>query len=115
LVVAPYNMQVNLLKEQLPDGIRVGTIDKFQGTEAPVVIVSMGVSDVNDSARGLDFVFDINRLNVAISRAKALAIMVSNTDLYKCQISTVEQMRKASFFCSLIYLSEEVAEEDRSS
>lgn len=102
LVVAPYNMQVNLLKEQLPDGIRVGTIDKFQGKEAPVVIVSMGVSDVNDSGRGLDFVFDINRLNVAISRAKALALIVSNTDLYKCQISTVEQMRKASFFCSLI-------------
>lgn len=102
LVVAPYNMQVNLLKEQLSDSIKVGTIDKFQGKEAPVVIVSMGVSDVNDSTRGLDFVFEINRLNVAISRAKALAIIVSNTDLYKCQISSVEQMRKASFFCSLI-------------
>lgn len=101
LVVAPYNMQVNLLKEQLPEGIRVGTIDKFQGQEAPVVIVSMGVSDVNDSARGLDFVFDINRLNVAISRAKALAILVSSTNLYQCQITTIEQMEKASFFCSL--------------
>lgn len=104
LVVAPYNMQVNLLKEQLPEEIKVGTIDKFQGQEAPVVIVSMGVSDVNDSARGLDFVFDINRLNVAISRAKALAIIVSSSNLYRCQISTIEQMEKASFFCSLINL-----------
>lgn len=102
LVVAPYNMQVNLLKEHLPEGIRIGTIDKFQGQEAPVVIISMGVSDVNDSSRGLDFVFDINRLNVAVSRAKALAIIVSNQDLYKCQVNSILQLKKASFFCSLI-------------
>lgn len=104
LVVAPYNMQVNLLKEQLPEESRIGTIDKFQGQEAPVVIISMGVSDVNDSSRGLDFVFDINRLNVAVSRAKALAIIVSNLDLYKCQVNSILQLEKASFFCSLINL-----------
>ncbi len=102
LVVAPYNMQVNLLKEQLPEGIRIGTIDKFQGQEAPVVIISMGVSDVNDSSRGLDFVFDINRLNVAVSRAKALAIIVSNLDLYKCQVNSILQLKKASFFSTLV-------------
>lgn len=102
LVVAPYNMQVNLLKEHLPEGIRIGTIDKFQGQEAPVVIISMGVSDVNESSRGLDFVFDINRLNVAVSRAKALAIIVSNQDLYKCQVNSILQLESTSFFCSLI-------------
>lgn len=102
LVVAPYNMQVNLLKEQLPDRVRIGTIDKFQGQEAPVVIISMGVSDVNESSRGLDFVFDVNRLNVAVSRAKALAIIVSNQDLYKCQVNSILQLEKANFFCSLV-------------
>ena len=102
LIVAPYNMQVNLLKDHLSKNIQIGTIDKFQGQEAPVVIISMGVSDVNDSSRGLDFVFDINRLNVAVSRAKALAIIVSNQDLYKCQVSSILQLEKASFFCSLV-------------
>jgi uncharacterized protein len=77
LIVAPYNMQVNLLKEHLSKNIKIGTIYKYQGQQAPAVIISMGVSDVNNSARGLDFVFDINRLNVAVSRTQALAIKVS--------------------------------------
>jgi uncharacterized protein len=102
LVVAPYNMQVNLLKENLSKNIKIGTIDKFQGQQAPAVIISMGVSVVNDSARGLDFVFDINRLNVAVSRAQSLAIIVSNDDLYKCHVSSISQLEKASFYCSLI-------------
>jgi len=102
LVVAPYNMQVNLLKEKLGDAINVGTIDKFQGQEAPVVIVSLGTSDANESARGLDFVFDINRLNVAISRAKALAIIVANEGLHLCDVSTTDQMEKVNLFCRLI-------------
>jgi superfamily I DNA and/or RNA helicase len=102
LVVAPYNMQVNLLKEKLGGDIKVGTIDKFQGQEAAVVIVSLGTSDASESARGLDFVFDINRLNVAISRAKALAIVVANEGLHLCRISTTAQMGKVNLFCRLI-------------
>lgn len=101
LVVAPYNMQVNLLKEHLPAEMKIGTIDKFQGQEAPVVIISMAVSDVEDSARGLDFVFDINRLNVAISRAQALAIIVSNKGLQDCHVSSLKQMERVSFYCRL--------------
>lgn len=107
MIVAPYNMQVNLLKEKLnKDGsradLKIGTIDKFQGQEAPVVIISMTVSDSTDNPRGLDFIFDTNRLNVAVSRAKALAIIVSNEGLEKCNVTSIEQMEKVGLFCRLI-------------
>jgi uncharacterized protein len=98
LIVAPYNMQVNLLKNKLGGSYQIGTIDKFQGKEAPVVIISMAVSDVEDSPRGMDFVFDINRLNVAISRAKALAIILANEGLEQCMVNGVGQMEKVGFF-----------------
>jgi len=101
LIVAPYNMQVNLLKEKLNKNLRIGTIDKFQGQEAPVVIISMAVSDVAESPRGLDFVFDINRLNVAVSRAKAMTIIVANEGLEQCSVSSVKQMEKVGLFCRL--------------
>ena len=100
LVVSPYNMQVNLLKENIK-GIEIGTIDKFQGQEAPVVIISMAVSDVDESPRGLDFVFDINRLNVAVSRAKALAVIVANDRLECCNVSSMKKMEKVGLFCRL--------------
>jgi predicted RecB family nuclease len=102
LIVAPYNMQVNLLIEQLGPNYKIGTIDKFQGQEAPVVIISMAVSDVDDSPRGLDFIFDKNRLNVAISRAKALAIVVANQGLNDCSVNSLVQMEKVGFFCRLM-------------
>src|SRR5690606_41893797 len=70
LVVAPYNAQVDALKEAIPDLARnIGTVDKFQGREAPVVIYSMASSTVQDAPRGLNFLFNPNRLNVATSRA----------------------------------------------
>ena len=102
MVVAPYNMQVNLLRERLGDQIAIGTIDKFQGQEAICLIVSMSVSDVEESSRGLDFLFDINRLNVAVSRAQALAIIVANPGLEKCRVNSLEQMEKASFYSRLV-------------
>jgi len=101
LIVAPYNMQVNLLKEKLTGNLKIGTIDKFQGQEAPVVIISMAVSDVAESSRGLDFIFDINRLNVAVSRAQALAVIVGNEGLEKCNVNSLEQMEKVGFFIAL--------------
>ncbi len=101
LIVAPYNMQVNLLKERLGDQYRIGTIDKFQGQEAPVVIISMAISDVNDSPRGLDFIFDINRLNVAVSRAQALAIIVANKTLQNITDVNAIQIKKLGFYISL--------------
>jgi len=102
LVVAPYNMQVNLLKQGLDDRLKIGTIDKFQGQEAPVVIISMASSDVNESARGIDFLFDTHRLNVAISRAKALAIIVHREGLEQCSVSSVSQILKVNMFCRLV-------------
>jgi uncharacterized protein len=94
-------MQVNLLKEKLSGAIKIGTIDKFQGQEAPVVIISMAISDIEESPRGLDFVLDINRLNVAVSRAQALAIIVSNEGLEQCKANSLAQMVKVGLFCRL--------------
>ena len=80
LVLAPYNAQVVLLRQRLSaagfDGVRVGTVDKFQGTEAPVAIVSMTASSVADIPRGIPFLLNRNRLNVAISRAQCAAVIV---------------------------------------
>lgn len=73
IVVAPYNLQVNALRAALPDEIRVGTVDKFQGQEAPACIVSMTASSAEESPRGMEFLFSRNRINVAVSRAKGLA------------------------------------------
>ncbi len=99
LVVSPYNMQVNLLREALPSGARVGTVDKFQGQQAPVVIVSFATSTYDDAPRGLDFLFSRNRLNVAISRAQCLAVIIANPRLLDASCRTVEQVRMVNALC----------------
>jgi len=81
VIVSPFNMQVGLLKKRLPKGARVGTVDKFQGQEAPVVLISMATSFGGDAPRGTEFLFNRNRLNVAISRAKCLAVVVKGRRL----------------------------------
>jgi len=103
LIVSPYNLQVNLLKETLPEGARIGTIDKFQGQEAAIVIISMSISEINsESSRGMDFIFNKNRLNVAISRAKASALIVANhSGLKSSYVGSIGQMEKANFYCRL--------------
>jgi superfamily I DNA and/or RNA helicase len=93
LVVAPYNLQVNALKERLPDGTRVGTVDKFQGQEAEVVIVSLATSTPDDLPRHVDFFYSKNRLNVAISRARTLVIVLANPKLLELDARTVEHLR----------------------
>jgi hypothetical protein len=74
LVVSPYNMQVNHLRDILPLGARVGTVDKFQDQEAAVVLISMTTSSGDDLPRNIEFLYSRNRLNVAISRARCLSI-----------------------------------------
>ena len=101
LVVAPYNNQVGLLRQVLPDGARVGTVDKFQGQEAPVVIYSMTSSSVDDAPRGVSFLYDINRLNVAVSRAQAMAIIVLSPRLLEASVSSPEQLRQVNALCRL--------------
>lgn len=93
LVVAPFNMQVNALKERLPDGCRVGTVDKFQGQEAEIVIVSLTTSSPEDLPRNIDFFYSKNRINVAISRARTLAIILANPKLLELDAVTVEHLR----------------------
>lgn len=99
LVVAPYNAQVNLLKATLPIDARVGTVDKFQGQEAELVIVSMTTSSEHDLPRFIEFLYSKNRINVAISRAKCLAIVIANPALMAIKCSTPEQMALVNTLC----------------
>jgi uncharacterized protein len=92
LVVAPYNAHVSRLRAKLPEGVRVGTVDKFQGQEAPVVIYAMATSTREDIPRGMEFLFDPHRLNVALSRAQGLAIVVASPALEAVRCKTPEQM-----------------------
>jgi uncharacterized protein len=98
LVVAPFNLQVNLLRRHLPEGARVGTVDKFQGQEAPVTIVSMTTSNGADAPRGTDFLFNANRLNVALSRAQCLAILVRGRDLLEVSPGTIDDIFRLDNF-----------------
>ncbi len=99
LVVAPYNAQVRCLKSKLPEGARMGTVDKFQGQEAPVVIFSMATSSGDDVSRGMGFLFSRNRLNVAVSRAQALTVVVCSPRLLGARCSTVEDMQLVNMLC----------------
>ena len=99
LVVAPYNVQVNLLKRLLPDGVRVGTVDKFQGQEAELVILSMTTSSEQDLPRHIEFLYSKNRLNVAVSRAKCLAIVIANPALTAIKCQMPEHMALGNTLC----------------
>ncbi len=101
LVVSPFNMQVNLLKKTLPAGARVGTVDKFQGQEAPVVIISMATSFGGDAPRGTEFLFNRNRLNVAISRAKCLAIVVTSERLLEVPSPGIGDLSRLSLLARI--------------
>lgn len=99
LVVAPYNSQVNLLRSVLPEGARVGTIDKFQGQEAEAVLISMATSSGEYLPRNIEFLYDKNRLNVAISRAKCLAVLVASPALLHIRCSTPGQIELVNTLC----------------
>lgn len=98
LIVAPYNAQVSALIEKLPD-VRIGTVDKFQGKEAPVVIYSMTSSTTDDAPRGMNFLFSPNRLNVATSRAKSVCVLVASPKLLEPECKTIDQMKWANALC----------------
>jgi uncharacterized protein len=102
LYVAPYNHQVNKLKAALGDKAKAGSVDKFQGQEAPVVFLSMCASSANESPRGLNFLFDKNRLNVAISRAQCLVIVVYSPALLETVPNNIEQIAMMNMFCRLV-------------
>ena len=108
LVVAPYNAQVRELSDALPEGARVGTVDKFQGQEAAVVIVSLAASSAEDVPRGMEFLYSRNRLNVAVSRARALAVMVASPTLLTVRCRTVAQMKLANVLCRYAEMADPV-------
>lgn len=92
LIVAPYNAQVRLLRDTLGSHARVGTVDKFQGQEAAAAIYSMTTSDAESMPRSFDFLFSRNRLNVGVSRAKCLALIVASPALRTAVCERVEDM-----------------------
>lgn len=102
LVVAPYNLQIRKLEAVLPSGARIGTVDRFQGQQAPVVLVSMCASEAHLSARGIGFLFDPNRLNVAVSRAQCLAVVVGEPRLATAACRTVGEMKLVDRMCRLV-------------
>jgi uncharacterized protein len=95
VIVAPYNAHVGRLRSAIP-GARIGTVDKFQGQEAPVAIYSMASSSVEEAPRGVEFLYDLHRLNVAISRAKCLAIVVGSPALLDASVRTPDQLRSVN-------------------
>jgi predicted RecB family nuclease len=104
LIVAPYNAQVTELMAALPTA-RVGTVDKFQGQEAPIAIYSLTASSSEDAPRGMEFLYSPNRLNVATSRAKSIAIIVGTAALLHPECTTPRQMQLANNFCRFAELA----------
>jgi uncharacterized protein len=107
MVVAPYNDQVRLLREHLhadphTRGVSVGTVDKFQGRQAPIVFFTMTSSSAEDMPRGTEFLFSTNRLNVAISRAQCLAYLVCTKELLESRAKTVEDMLLIANLCAFV-------------
>ena len=101
LIITPYNAQVAALAEVLPDS-RIGTVDKFQGQEAPVSIYSMATSSAADAPRGMEFLYSLNRLNVATSRAQCVAAVVASPDVLRVHCRTPRQMRLANALARLV-------------
>jgi superfamily I DNA and/or RNA helicase len=113
LVVAPYNAQVGEIQRLLPAGARVGTVDKFQGQEAPISIYSMTSSSPEDAPRGMDFLYSRHRLNVATSRARCVAVVVAEPALLRVRARTPEQMRLANALCQFVELAREQMPDQR--
>jgi len=108
LVVAPYNAQVSALRDKLGPGARIGTVDKFQGQEAPVVFYSMTTSSPDDAPRGMEFLYSLNRLNVAISRARCVAVLVANPALFQVECKTPRQIELTNAFCRYLEIAQTI-------
>jgi predicted RecB family nuclease len=105
LIIAPYNAQVFEIQRRIPGG-RVGTVDKFQGQEAPIAIYSLASSSHADAPRGMEFLYSLNRLNVATSRAKCLSILVGSPKVFEPDCKTPRQMQLANAFCRYLEMAD---------
>ena len=108
LIIAPYNAQVFEIQQRLPDA-RVGTVDKFQGQEAPIAIYSLTSSSHADAPRGMEFLYSLNRLNVATSRARCISVLIGTREVFEPECRTPRQMQLANAFCRFLELSDSVA------
>ena len=107
-IISPYNLQVDALKEAIPD-VEIGTVDKFQGQESPVVIYSMATSSSEDAPRGMEFLYSPNRFNVAVSRAKNIFILVASPSVLEPDCKNPIQIKLANPFCRFLELAEEIS------
>jgi uncharacterized protein len=101
LFITPYNAQVRALQAALPSGARVGSVDKFQGQQAPVCILSLSSSYGEYGSRGLAFILDRNRINVALSRAKCLAVIVADPRIASAAAGSIDDMMLLNLFCKI--------------
>jgi predicted RecB family nuclease len=104
LIIAPYNAQVFELQDRIPGG-RIGTVDKFQGQEAPIVIYSITTSSHADAPRGMEFLYSANRLNVATSRAKCICVLVGSPLIFEAECRTPRQIQLANAFCRYLEMA----------
>jgi uncharacterized protein len=106
LVVAPYNAHVaqveRALEERFGSRGRVGTVDKFQGQEGAAAVYSMATSSPDEVPRGIEFLYNLNRFNVAVSRARSLSILIASPELLRVRCRTPEQMRLANALCAYV-------------
>ncbi len=102
LITAPYNLQVNKLEDRLSGKARIGTVDRFQGQEAPISIHSLTASDSDNAPRGIGFILDPDRLNVAISRAQCLSIVVGSPNLVVGTTNSVEEVQQLNRLCQIM-------------
>lgn len=112
LIVAPYNVQVACIKKELAqDSARVASVDKFQGQEAPVCILSLCASTIKDAPRGISFLLNKNRLNVALSRARCLSLIVGSKNVADTHVRSIPNMKLMNIFCQLTKFTPPSAEE----
>jgi hypothetical protein len=108
VIITPYNAQVFEIQQCLP-GARVGTVDKFQGQEAPIAIYSMATSSHADAPRGMEFLYSLNRLNVATSRAKCASIVVGSPQIFEAECRTPRQIQLATAFCRYLEMAKQIS------
>lgn len=107
VIITPYNAQVFEIQQYLP-GARVGTVDKFQGQEAPIAIYSTATSSHADAPRGMEFLYSLNRLNVATSRAKCASILVGSPQIFEAECRTPRQIQLANAFCRYLEMAKQI-------
>jgi predicted RecB family nuclease len=110
LVVAPYNLAVRCIRERVPDGVEVGTVDRFQGRQAPVVFYAMTCSSGEEAPRGIDFLLDDHRLNVAVSRAQCLVVLVHSPALLDADCRTLHAMELLDGVCGFVEVAKRLGD-----